>query len=209
MSKCVYCLKEIGESYQECPFCGFPVSVPFTVKNVKQKWKQDMYTKSFKIDPSLDAMHRAEKAEQEGGQQQQRDRQPQRPPQRPPQQNRPHPQQPWGQPPQYPQAPGGYPAQPGYGYPAPPTQYSPQYPQYPQYPQAPQTYPNANQNWNAASQQPEWGTPTQPLQSQQPVQPSKPQQAPEKPPIPNHTAPPKQPQPARAYDAELFNDWLT
>ena len=120
MSKCVYCLKEIGDKYQECPFCGFPVSVPFTVKNVKQKWKQDMYTKSFKVDPSLDAMHRAEKAEQEGGQQQQqRDRQqPQRPASRPPQQNRPAPQQPWSQPPQYPpqypqnpQAPVGYPQQ--------------------------------------------------------------------------------------------------
>jgi hypothetical protein len=29
----------------------------------------------------------------------------------------------------------------------------------------------------------------------------------EKPPIPNHTAPPQQ-QPKRTYDAELFNDWL-
>ena len=196
MSKCVYCLKEIGDKYQECPFCGFPVSVPFTVKNVKQKWKQDMYTKTFKIEPSLDAIHRAEKAEQEGGQNPQRDRQQQRPPQRPPQQNRPHPQQPWGQAPQYPpqnpqypQSPVGYtPQQPGYGYPQAPQQ--PQAPQYPTYP----PYPNPNQQWAA--------TPTEPQQPQpQPQQPAH---------VPNNTAPQKQPTPpSRSYDAELFNDWLT
>ena len=203
MSKCVYCLKEIGDKYQECPFCGFPVSVPFTVKNVKQKWKQDMFAKQFKVEPSLDAIHRAEKLEQEGGQQMQRERQtPQRPPQRqaPPTPARPNPQQPWGQAPQYPpqypqyQQPqqGQYPPQqPAYGY--------PQQSQYPQYPQAPQ-YSNFNPQW---AQQQSWDQPVQ-----QPQHAPAPQQ--ERPPIPNHTAPPKQPtQPARNYDAELFNDWLT
>ena len=205
MSKCVYCLKEIGDKYQECPFCGFPVSVPFTVKNVKQKWKQDMFAKQFKVEPSLDAIHRAEKLEQEGGNQQ-HERAPQRTPPRPPQRSqqppqRPNPQQPWGQAPQYPQNAGGYPQQPGYGYP----QYPGQYPQYPQYPQAPQypqqqypQYPQSpaqNEQWGN-TQQPAWDTP-----------PSKPEQ--QKPPIPSYTAPTKQSNPARSYDAELFNDWLT
>ena len=159
MATCVYCLKTIKDTNTTCPFCGFPVGAPFTLESVKNKWAEDMSRKAWEVQPSLAAIHRAEK-DGTGGPSIERQRQPQRPTpptQKPDYQPRPqqdgqypvygsgysqYPQQ--SQIPQYPQQ-NPHMGQPQYPAPQPAPGYQPipqqtQYPQYPQQSQVPQ-YP--------------------------------------------------------------------
>lgn len=150
MATCVYCLKTIKDSNTNCPFCGFPVGAPFTLESVKNKWAEDMSRKAWEVQPSLAAIHRAEK-DGTGGPSIERQRQPQRPTgpvQRP--DSQPSPQQ-------------------GVPYPA----YGSGYTQYPQQAQAPQ-YPQQNPYMG----QPQYPA-SQPAEGYQPIpqQPQYPQQA--------------------------------
>lgn len=61
MTTCKYCLIEMPDNLSECPKCGFPVSTPLSVENVKAKWAEDMGRQAWVVQTSLGAMHRAEK----------------------------------------------------------------------------------------------------------------------------------------------------
>lgn len=115
MAVCKYCLKTIPDSVSECPICGFPVSVPFNVETVKRMWQKDMAEKNWKVEPSLNAIHRAEKESGQMAQEYGRTMNQQRPP-----------------------VPGQY-AAPGY------TPQANQYPNNPRPPYSPQPQPQSKQ----------------------------------------------------------------